>query len=127
LNKLVKTSLVAAAIALVPAGSALGASKPKAKQGKAKATTVVVTAGKPTEFSFKLSKKAVAKGVVTFKVANQGMIAHDFRILNRKTASLAKGKTGTFKVTFKKPGKYPYLCTLPSHADAGMKGVLTVK
>jgi uncharacterized cupredoxin-like copper-binding protein len=30
-------------------------------------------------------------------------------------------------VTFTKPGTYRYLCTLPGHAEAGMKGVLTVK
>ena len=30
-------------------------------------------------------------------------------------------------VTFNKPGTYRYLCTLPGHAAAGMKGVLIVK
>ena len=30
-------------------------------------------------------------------------------------------------VTFKKKGKYPYLCTVPGHAAAGMKGVFTVR
>ena len=93
----------------------------------ATATTVGVTAGKPSEFKFILSKKAVAKGLVTFKVVNQGMIAHDFKIAGKKTPSLQRGKTSTLKVTFKKAGKYPYLCTLPSHAPAGMKGVLVVK
>jgi uncharacterized cupredoxin-like copper-binding protein len=91
------------------------------------ATTVAVTAGKPSEFKFTLSKKAVAKGVTTFKVTNKGMIAHDFKIAGKKTASLKTGKSQTFKVTFKKAGKYPYLCTLPGHAAAGMKGVLVVK
>ena len=92
-----------------------------------KATVVGVTAGKPSEFKFILSKKSVAKGVVTFKVANQGAIAHDFKIAGKKTALVQAGKATTLKITFKKAGKYPYLCTLPSHAAAGMKGVLTVK
>jgi uncharacterized cupredoxin-like copper-binding protein len=95
--------------------------------GRNNATTVTVTAGKPSEFAFTLSKKAVAKGVVTFKVTNKGAIAHDFKIAGKKTANLAGGKSGTLKVTFKKAGKYPFLCTLPSHAAAGMKGVLVVK
>jgi uncharacterized cupredoxin-like copper-binding protein len=30
-------------------------------------------------------------------------------------------------VSFKKKGKYPYLCTVPGHAEAGMKGVFTVR
>jgi uncharacterized cupredoxin-like copper-binding protein len=29
-------------------------------------------------------------------------------------------------VKFAKAGKYEYLCTVPSHAQNGMKGVLTV-
>jgi uncharacterized cupredoxin-like copper-binding protein len=29
-------------------------------------------------------------------------------------------------VTFDKPGKYPYICHLPTHEEYGMVGVLTV-
>jgi uncharacterized cupredoxin-like copper-binding protein len=90
-------------------------------------TTVAVNAGKPSEFKFTLSKKTVKKGIVVFKVANKGMISHDFKIAGKKTKSLAKGKTQTLRITFKKAGKYAYLCTLPGHAPAGMKGVLVVK
>lgn len=98
-----------------------------AGQAKLTATTVAVNAGKPSEFRFTLSKKTVKKGVVVFKVANKGMISHDFKIAGKKTKSLAKGKTQTLRITFKKAGKYKYLCTLPGHATAGMKGVLIVK
>jgi len=86
-----------------------------------------VTAGKPSEFKLTLSKQAVPTGVVTFKVANAGMISHDFKIAGKKTTSLTKGKTATLRITFAKAGKYAYLCTLPGHAPAGMKGVLVVK
>jgi uncharacterized cupredoxin-like copper-binding protein len=88
---------------------------------------VAVTAGKPAEFRFTLSKKTVAKGTVVFKVSNKGTIQHDFKIAGKKTPRLAAGKTGTLRVTFKKAGRFPYLCTLPSHAAAGMKGTLVVK
>ena len=37
------------------------------------------------------------------------------------------GKKLTLTVTIKKAGKYPYLCTVPGHAAAGMKGTFTVK
>jgi uncharacterized cupredoxin-like copper-binding protein len=30
-------------------------------------------------------------------------------------------------VTFRKAGKYPYLCTVAGHAAAGMKGTFTIK
>jgi uncharacterized cupredoxin-like copper-binding protein len=91
------------------------------------ATSVAVTAGKPSEFKFIVKPKTVKKGVVTFKVANKGALAHDFKIAGKKTKQIAKGKTATLRITFKKAGKYAYLCTLPSHAAAGMKGVLVVK
>ena len=93
----------------------------------ATATTVAVTSGKPSEFKFTLSKKIVPKGVTTFKVTNKGAISHDFKIAGKKTPALKTGKTATLKVTFKKAGKFPYLCTLPGHAAAGMKGTLVVK
>ena len=90
------------------------------------ATVVSVTAGKPSELRFTLSKKSVAKGKVTFKVVNKGALEHDFKIAGKKTARLKAGKTATLTVTLK-AGKAPYLCTVPGHAAAGMKGTLTVK
>jgi uncharacterized cupredoxin-like copper-binding protein len=30
-------------------------------------------------------------------------------------------------VTFAKKGRYPYSCTVPGHAAAGMKGTFTVR
>ncbi len=91
------------------------------------ATSVAVTAGKPSEFKFTLKPTSVKKGVVTFKVANKGALAHDFKILGKKTKLVGKGKTATLSVTFKKAGKYAFLCTVPGHAAGGMKGVLAVK
>jgi plastocyanin len=81
-----------------------------------------------TEFKFTLAPKTVKKNVVTtFALTNRGTIGHDFKVGGKKSAIVAAGKKGTLKVTFKKAGRYPYLCTLPSHAAAGMKGVLIVK
>ena len=108
------------AVAIAALGVTVGAvAAPAAQQ----ATTVTVSM---TEFKFVLSKKIVPKGVVTFKVVNKGAIAHDFKVNGKKTANIAAGKSATLTVTFTKTGKFPYLCTLPSHAPAGMKGVLTV-
>jgi uncharacterized cupredoxin-like copper-binding protein len=95
--------------------------------GASKATVVKVTAGKPSELKFTLSKKASAKGVVTFKVTNRGALEHDFKIAGKVTKKLKPGMTATLKVTFKKGGKFKYLCTLPGHAAAGMRGTFVVK
>jgi nitrite reductase (NO-forming) len=102
-----------------------------------KPTTVIVTAGKPSELSFKLSRKAVPAGKVIFKITNRGQIAHTFKICSSPkggkvnacrgttTKLLAPGKSATITVTLKK-GTYEYLCTVPGHAAAGMKGLIGV-
>jgi uncharacterized cupredoxin-like copper-binding protein len=90
------------------------------------ATVVNVTAGKPSELKFTLSKKLVSKGKVTFRVTNRGALEHDFKIAGKVTPKLEPGKTVSLTVTLKK-GKAPYLCTIPGHAAAGMRGVVTVK
>jgi uncharacterized cupredoxin-like copper-binding protein len=83
--------------------------------------TVNVSAGSPSEFKFTLSAKSVKSGVVTFKVTNKGKLAHDFQIGGRKTPLINPGKSNTLRVTLKK-GSYTYMCTVPGHAAAGMKG-----
>jgi uncharacterized cupredoxin-like copper-binding protein len=89
-------------------------------------TSVTVTAGKPSEFSFTLSTKTVKHGAVTFKVKNGGSISHDFKIDGKQTKLLSPGQSATLSVTFARAGSYPYECTVPGHAAAGMKGVLKV-
>jgi uncharacterized cupredoxin-like copper-binding protein len=92
----------------------------------AHATTVTVTAGKPSEFRFTLSLKKVRHGVVTFKITNKGNLPHDFKIAGHKTTLISPLQTKTLKVTFAKAGKDPYLCTVTGHAAARMKGTRPV-
>ena len=121
-----------AALWVLPAG---------AKQGAARATIVTVTAGKPSEFGFKLSKKTFPHGTVTFKVTDAGALPHDFKIcsspkgstkantcVGKATPLLSPGvaTVKTLVFTFKTKGTYEYLCTVSGHAAAGMKGVVTV-
>lgn len=92
--------------------------------GSSDAATVKVTA---TEMKFALTPKSAPKGSVTFVVANKGKLPHDFKIAGKKTAKLAPGKTARLTVRLAKAGKYAFLCTLPGHAAAGMKGTFVVK
>jgi uncharacterized cupredoxin-like copper-binding protein len=92
------------------------------------AATVAVTAGKPSELRFTLSKRTVPRGVVTFNVTNRGKLDHDFRIAGKKTARLAPGKrAAALRVTLNKAGRFAFLCTVPGHAAGGMKGTLVVR
>jgi uncharacterized cupredoxin-like copper-binding protein len=103
---------------------------------------VVVTAGKPSELAFKLSKTSlVPVGTITFKVTNMGVAFHNFKIctipvpsaagaqnscLGTSTRTLKHGQSQTITVKFTLAGKYEFLCTVPGHAAAGMKGLLGV-
>ena len=113
-------AVAAAAVVLAPLASA------RLDRGTAaKTTTVQVRGG---EFFFKLSTKSIAKpGKVTFVFKNVGHVQHDFRIDGKQTPLTQPGKTAKLVVTFKKKGKYAYKCTVPGHAEAGMKGVFTVR
>jgi uncharacterized cupredoxin-like copper-binding protein len=115
---------VLAAVALTTLALAQIASARTDTEATASATTIQVKGG---EFFFKLSTKSIAKpGKVTFVFKNVGHVAHDFKINRKVTPKIGPGKTAKLVVTFKK-GKYPFLCTVPGHAAAGMKGVLTVR
>jgi uncharacterized cupredoxin-like copper-binding protein len=133
-----RLTLVLAGLAAWLFGFAAG---PAAGQVKAaKVTVITVTLGKPTELGIKLSKvSAVPAGTVTFKVTNQGKITHNFKLCTsavtsskanscagKVTKALEPGASATLTVTLKKTGKYEFLCTIPGHAGAGMKGLLGI-
>ncbi len=117
------SALVAIAIASLALVQLAAARGDRATAGEA--TTVQVRGG---EFFFRFSTKSVARpGKVTFVFRNIGHVLHDFKINNKKTPLIAPGKTAKLVITFKKKAKYPYLCTVPGHAAAGMRGVFTVR
>ena len=117
--------LIVAAVsiaALTPAGLASARTDSPARA----AATAISVRGK--EFSFRLSKTSIPKPeTVTFSFRNVGTMAHDFAIGGKKTRLIGPGKTARLIVTFHKKGRFPYLCTVPGHAQAGMKGVFTVR
>jgi uncharacterized cupredoxin-like copper-binding protein len=122
------------AFAFVSTSTSSAKTKPKPKP-----TVIRVSAGKPSEFGFKLSKvQRIKPGVVEFKVKNAGKIPHTFKICKRKaktdkankcagkvTKLLKKGATATVKIKLRK-GTYEFLCTVAGHAAAGMKGMVGV-
>jgi uncharacterized cupredoxin-like copper-binding protein len=79
-----------------------------------------------SEFKFVLSARSASRGLVVFKVKNVGKLSHDFKINGRATKMLSPGQSDTLRVTFLRKGAYPYICTVPGHAAAGMKGVFTI-
>jgi uncharacterized cupredoxin-like copper-binding protein len=112
-------TILVALLAFTPAATSVAAgSHPRATRDSVGAQ----------EFSFRLSTRSISKpGQVTFTVKNRGSILHNFKINGKSTPNLQPGKTAHLSVSFKKKGRYRYLCTEPGHAAAGMRGVFTVR
>jgi uncharacterized cupredoxin-like copper-binding protein len=125
---LIRTMIVSVFVAAVVA---LGAPAQVSLRPASAAThrAALVTKIKVTakNFKFVLSKKTAKRGIVIFKVTNTGSVKHDFSIKGRKTRKLSHGQSATLRVTFLRKGRYPYKCTVDSHASFGMKGVFTIK
>ena len=114
--------VVAGIAALTPAGLAT------AQGGSTAHAAATATSVRGKEFSFRLSKTSIPKPeTVTFTFHNVGRTAHDFRIGGKQTRLIGPGKTARLTVTFHEKGRFSYLCTVPGHAQAGMKGVFTVR
>ncbi len=77
--------------------------------------TVVVSAGAPVELT----------------LLNGGGMAHDFALIDgvpnpiKIEAQGGQTASGTFSID--NPGTYSFVCTVPGHAAAGMRGTITVR
>jgi uncharacterized cupredoxin-like copper-binding protein len=107
------------AVALVAAGPAASSHAPSASPTKVE---VVMT-----DYDFALSKQRLVHGKVAFRVVNIGEVVHDFKIAGKKTPYFTTRQSGVLNVAFKKPGRYLFVCTVPGHIAAGMKGTLIVR
>ena len=132
-SRLLAAALLGGCIALLAAIPALASST------KTVTTAVNVTVNKSNDFKFVVSKTTVPHGTVKFTFTNNGQLPHDFKVCSSNKGGTATSCTGkvtpmvtpgtkaTLTVSLTKPGKYEYLCTVPGHAAAGMKGLITVK
>lgn len=119
--------LVVIVLAAIFAAVAAGLIARSASARSDATAAVTVTA---TEFRFRLSKRAFRRGsIVAFKLINRGEDVHDFKVkgFKRKTPVIQPGSQYTLRLTFKKAGRYTYLCTVPRHAQLGMSGTLVIR
>jgi plastocyanin len=111
------------ALTTIAAGLAFAAIAAPAQPAVTTKVTVTMT-----EYHFRLSVNHVRKGTVVFTIVNKGEIPHTFSIrsLQRTSPVVQAGKRTVMRVTFRKAGKYYYLCTVGAHEQYGMFGNLRV-
>jgi nitrite reductase (NO-forming) len=91
------------------------------------AKTVTVTG---TEYAFAPATITAKVGQpVTVMFKNNGTYPHNFTIaeLGVHSETIQPGQQTTVTFTPTKVGSYTYECTVPGHADRGMKGTVTVQ
>jgi uncharacterized cupredoxin-like copper-binding protein len=114
-------------VAVAAIVGACGANAPAGSPTPVPSGTVAVSA---SEFKFDPSALSVPAGSVTFGVHNKGNIEHEFEIFKGDAVvdeieGILPGQTKDLTVTLE-AGDYTFLCKLSGHAEAGMKGTITV-
>jgi iron uptake system component EfeO len=97
--------------------------------GGASAATGAI-AVQAAEYKFEPATINATAGSVTFRVTNVGNEEHEFEIFKGETVvdeieGLVPGLTRDLTVDLA-AGDYTFVCKLPGHEEAGMKGTLTV-
>ena len=101
---------------------ALGGATPAVSGNGAHNTAVVkVTAGKPTEFAFTLSKSSALPLSILFKVTNRGTLPHSFKVCTapiesapgntctgKATAAIVPGGSAALSISYTRSGTYEY-------------------
>ncbi len=132
-SRLLGFAAVAGVFALVAALPAF------ASKSTTKAASVKVSISSSKEFAFTVAPKSAPHGAITFTITNGGNLPHDFELCSKpssnasattctgkKTAMISPGASAKLAVVVAKAGSYQYLCTVPGHAAAGMRGLFKV-
>ncbi len=66
--------------------------------------------------------------LVSVELVNEDPVRHDWMVegLANVEATVRAGGTTRTRFLIDRPGRYAFLCTVPGHAEAGMRGVLVV-
>jgi plastocyanin len=88
---------------------------------------LVIPADPTGALAFEFGKAQAKPGKVIVEMPNQAPIQHNIAIQgDGKGPIVGKGSLSSFTTTLK-AGTYTYLCDVPGHAAAGMKGTLIVR
>jgi plastocyanin len=79
-----------------------------------------------TEYAFDPADFTVTRGG-TITVTNDGQLPHNYTVMARTTGDVAPGSSGELELGDTASGEYKVICTIPGHAEQGMRGTLTVR
>ena len=119
---------VLAILALAACGSSSSSSEPGTTAPASGGQTISIG-----ESEYKLDPSSVKvdqTGTVTFKVTNNGQIAHALELegqgVEEETETIEPGETAELTVGLSRQGSYEIYCPIDGHREKGMEGMLTV-
>lgn len=114
-------AVVLAATAVDEARDSAGSGGSAGSVGSSAVKTVSLS-----EFALSPANSEVAAGA-SIEVRNEGTMIHNLSVDGAATPMLDGGKSAELDLSALEPGVYTMKCDVPGHADAGMKGSLTIK
>jgi plastocyanin len=96
------------------------------KPAVAKSGILTIDADPNGQLLFTASKASAPPGKVTIKYDNTSGVPHNIAIDGKGKTPIEPKGAASFTATYA-AGNYTYYCQVPGHAQAGMKGTLTVK
>lgn len=79
------------------------------------------------DFAFAPKRITAKAGRIVLSIVNRGSFEHNFKLAGRPASGkLRPGRSRAVTLTLEQ-GVYAFLCTVPGHSAAGMKGTLVVQ
>jgi plastocyanin len=132
-------SLLGAVVVVVAAvsggcGGSGGGSKNNAASTSSSASSgAVIETVSVHETEYKLSPNTISlakPGTYVFKGVNDGTVAHALAVeghgVDKDSADISPGSSGTLTVTLPKAGTYEIYCPVDGHKGLGMEGKITI-
>jgi hypothetical protein len=90
-------------------------------------TTRVTVVAKEHRFSF--SRRSAPLGVVIFTLINKGVVVHalEFPLLGKSTPVLQPGAKARLTISFKRRGRFYWLCPIAEHSELGEAGAFIIR
>lgn len=114
------------AIARAPDSGGSSGGSSGASSGSSASPSAAVVDINLSEFKMTPAMATVPPGDVTVRVTNGGTLVHNMTFVERKisTRDLQPGESQTITLKNVTAGDINFICTIPGHADSGMKGML---
>jgi plastocyanin len=96
------------------------------KPAVAKGGVLTIAADPGGNLAFVNATAEAPAGDLEIVMPNKSGVPHNIAIKGKGAGEIVQQGESRFKATFT-PGKYQYICEVPGHLAAGMKGTLTVK